>query len=150
MNTETGIDDFFGDEDEDAPKTAIITMGQKTTEKISRKMRQEGYIVGKSETEQKLVQERFDNGFEQGLSLGAICGKIYTHFRILEQQGLPVESADVLNQINVQTLLFETLPESYGSIDRFEASMIELRQVCERLCPMYLEDLDRAKALLLC
>jgi hypothetical protein len=158
MNMEADDDDFFGG-DMNGGDGSDIVMSKKTMEKASRKMRQEGYVNGKSEAEQQLVQQGFDTGFEQGMSLGAICGHIYARYRILEQeqeqeqQSLitkPSTPSDILilNQIDVQKLLFETLPESYENSNQFERAMVDLRRLCEPLCPTLLSDLDHIKATL--
>lgn len=143
MNLDEGDDDDFFGEPESISKGELV-MGKKTVEKASRKMRQEGYINGKAEAEQQQVQRGFDTGFEQGMTLGAICGQLYARFRILVERGPPFESSDILCRIDVQKLLFETFPESYGNAGRFDSAVAELRQLCERLCPHLRSDLERA------
>jgi len=157
MNMEADDDDFFGGDMNEGDGSDIV-MSKKTMEKASRKMRQEGYVNGKSEAEQQLVQQGFDTGFEQGMSLGAICGHIYARYRILEQeqeqQSLitkpSASSSDllILNRIDVQKLLFETLPESYENPNQLERAMVDLRRLCECFCPTLLSDLDNIKATL--
>ena len=67
-------DDFFGDEVRDNDDA--------TSRKVSSKLFNDGYRIGKGKEEELQMQIGFDQGFERGMILGRVCGKLYAACRL--------------------------------------------------------------------
>ena len=67
-------DDFFGDE--------VGDNDEATSRKVSSKLFNDGYRIGKGKEEELQMQIGFDEGFERGMMLGRVCGKLYAACRL--------------------------------------------------------------------
>ena len=94
-----GNDEFFGTNDEDNE----ISMEERTIIKNNKKLYNEGYIQGKTETESKEMQSGFDIGFKIGMLLGKLCGKLYSTYKLNQAKF----GVDINNKI--QLLLFDNV-----------------------------------------
>lgn len=103
-----------------------FNMNRKSLQAISKKLRKEGYIQGKTDQESLEMQLGFDSGFHRGFILGKISGEVYFVNRIQQQllQSIYLHdindnnssSQEFPNQTmsNLHELLFKIVPESYG------------------------------------
>ena len=92
-------DDFFGDEVRDNDDA--------TSRKVSSKLFNDGYRIGKGKEEELQMQIGFDQGFERGMILGRVCGKLYAACRLalLEENITGVEFKRSIDDL--EALLFE-------------------------------------------
>ena len=92
-------DDFFGDEVRDNDDA--------TSRKVSSKLFNDGYRIGKGKEEELQMQIGFDEGFERGMMLGRVCGKLYAACRLslLKENITGVELNRSIDDL--EALLFE-------------------------------------------
>jgi hypothetical protein len=62
-------DDFYGSEGPEKDDA--------TTRKVSSKLYNDGYRIGKAKEEEVQMQSGFDVGFERGMRAGRVCGQLY-------------------------------------------------------------------------
>lgn len=92
-------DDFFGDE--------VGDNDEATSRKVSSKLFNDGYRIGKGKEEELQMQIGFDEGFERGMMLGRVCGKLYAACRLslLKENITGVEFNRSIDDL--EALLFE-------------------------------------------
>ena len=92
-------DDFFGDE--------VGDNDEATSRKVSSKLFNDGYRIGKGKEEELQMQIGFDEGFERGMMLGRVCGKLYAACRLslLKENITGVEFKRSIDDL--EALLFE-------------------------------------------
>ena len=92
-------DDFFGDE--------VGDNDEATSRKVSSKLFNDGYRIGKGKEEELQMQIGFDEGFERGMMLGRVCGKLYAACRLslLKENITGVELNRSIDDL--EALLFE-------------------------------------------
>jgi hypothetical protein len=103
-------EDFF--EDECAMKTADF-------QKMSTKLGNDGYRIGKGQEEEKQMQLGFNKGFSQGIVLGRLCGALLGTVRsklaeIEKIDGVSVQKQQLVSHLT--SILFEDIPESKRDI----------------------------------
>ena len=102
-----------------------FNMNRKSLQAISKKLRKEGYIQGKSDQESLEMQLGFNHGFHHGFTLGKVSGEVYFNNRVQQQllQSIGLNdtndknssSQETGNSSNLNELLLKIIPESYGS-----------------------------------
>jgi hypothetical protein len=97
-------DDFFGDDD--------VENDEATTRKVTSKLQNDGYRVGKGIEEAAQMQIGFDVGFEEGMLTGRLCGQLYASCRKISST-VAGEHASTIKEL--EELLFVGISES-GSI----------------------------------
>ena len=97
-------DDFFGDDD--------VENDEATTRKVTSKLQNDGYRVGKGIEEAAQMQIGFDVGFEEGMLTGRLCGQLYASCRKISS-AVAGEHASTIKEL--EELLFVGISES-GSI----------------------------------
>jgi hypothetical protein len=98
-------DDFFGDDD--------VENDEATTRKVTSKLQNDGYRVGKGIEEAAQMQIGFDVGFEQGMLTGRMCGQLYASCRKFSS-AVTGEHAIAIKEL--EELLFGSISET-GFID---------------------------------
>lgn len=94
-------DDFFGDD----------TCGndEATTRKVTSKLLNDGYRVGKGIEEAAQMQIGFDVGFERGMLTGRLCGQLYASCRKFSSS-VAGEYSSAIKEL--EDLLFVSIAES--------------------------------------
>jgi hypothetical protein len=104
-------DDFFGDDSNDK----FITSDDATSRKISSKLFNDGYRIGKSKEEEVQMQLGFDAGFQRGIVTGRACGELYAACRILSSKSIN-SGVDIDGQNktigDIEKLLFEGVADN--------------------------------------
>jgi hypothetical protein len=104
-------DDFFGDDSDDK----CISSDNATTKKVSSKLYNDGYRIGKSKEEEVQMQLGFDDGFQRGIVTGRACGELYAACRILSSK-LINSGVDINGQNktieDIEKLLFEGVADN--------------------------------------
>ena len=78
---------------------------------VAEKLNKDGFRIGKAKEEEIQMQKGFDEGFNEGIIVGKACGKMYGTARaVIQSLGISEEAAASL--LNLEKILFETLPES--------------------------------------
>lgn len=108
-------DDFFGTNNE-------VSMEERTIIKNNKKIYNEGYIQGKTETESKEMQTGFDIGFKNGMLFGKLCGKLYSTYKLNEAKF----GVDIGNKIKL--LLFENV--KYNDNASYSLYIDQLIELC--------------------
>jgi hypothetical protein len=98
-------DDFFGDDD--------VENDEATTRKVTSKLQNDGYRVGKGIEEAAQMQIGFDVGFEQGMLTGRLCGQLYASCRKFSSA---VTGEHAIEIKELEELLFGSISET-GFID---------------------------------
>ena len=94
-------DDDFGEGDD-------RTMDEANMRKIADKLGKDGFRIGKAQEEEKQMQIGFDEGFNQGIKLGKVCGEIYAKVILHTQQsGLQ----NKLHIVRLEALLMDIIPD---------------------------------------
>ena len=103
-------DDFFGDDVRDNGGVDIDT-DDATSRKVSNKLYNDGYRIGKGKEEEMQMQIGFDVGFERGMMSGRACGCLYAACRLsMSTRGDAGEVAQTT--INLEKLLFESVSDT--------------------------------------
>jgi hypothetical protein len=114
-------DDFFGDDD--------VENDDATTRKVTSKLLNDGYRVGKGIEEAAQMQIGFDMGFEQGMLTGRLCGQLYASCRKFSST-VAGEHAIVIKEL--EELLFVRISET-GFID--DATICSIRILVLSISP---------------
>ncbi len=97
-------DDDFCEDDGTAMESAEFG-------KISYKLGNDGYRIGKGKEEERLMQTGFDIGFLRGMQLGKLCGSLFATVRIAANKQPDSTKNNAIHIAHLQSLLFEDLPE---------------------------------------
>jgi hypothetical protein len=89
-------------------------------QKMSNKLGNDGYRIGKGQEEERQMQLGFDKGFSQGIVLGKLCGVLLGTVRsklveIEKVDGVLDEKQQLVSRLT--SILFEDIPESKKDID---------------------------------
>ena len=85
-------DDFFGDQD--IARSEFVA-SEKTQASVSKKLYNDGYRIGKSAEEDRLVQSGFDKGLEEGLRVGLVVGSFVAKIRHLLKDSTSLSTSSV-------------------------------------------------------
>jgi hypothetical protein len=74
--------DLYGSDDSDDGDggSAFGGMDGRDLVKVSKKLYNDGYRVGKTAEEERQLQECFDGHYNTGAALGWVCGEVYARF----------------------------------------------------------------------
>mmetsp|Transcript_251 Transcript_251/g.238 ORF Transcript_251/g.238 Transcript_251/m.238 type:complete len:154 (-) Transcript_251:558-1019(-) len=97
--------EFYDDENSDSVDHLHISSFQK----LSTKLQNDGYRMGKQIGEESLTQQQFDAGFRKGMLIGKTIGKFYGKFIYFSAtQGQGVVDDKIKKQID--SILFSAVP----------------------------------------
>lgn len=130
-------DDFFGDDD--------VENDEATTRKVTSKLQNDGYRVGKGIEEAAQMQIGFDVGFEEGMLTGRLCGQLYASCRKISSAvaGEHASTIKVLEELlfvgisesgsisddmisSIRTLVLSISPELQSALELFEREVTQL------------------------
>lgn len=133
---------YASDDDHDYMKEAEFN-------KVSNKLNNDGYRIGKTKEDEKQVQLGFDKGFSEGITLGKALGRLYGKLRCclkeLESTGKGTTNSSDLLLTKIEAIFFEEIPENRRPIIDIindvksviagvgDASLDEELEVCLRL-----------------
>ena len=110
-------DDFFGDDNEGNDVA--------TSRKVSSKLFNDGYRIGKAKEEESQMQIGFDQGFEQGMLRGRACGKLYAACR----EHLSKQSHDGTDVVETLSSLEALLFDGVSCSGQITQSIIEMLRI---------------------
>lgn len=110
-------------EDDDFCEDDGTAMDSAEFGKISYKLSNDGYRIGKGKEEERLMQIGFDSGFSRGMQLGKMCGSLFAMARIVANK--QTKNSTVLI-VQLQGLLFEDLPENKRSTSEILKNISEI------------------------
>jgi hypothetical protein len=117
-------DDFYGSDDAYGDNKGGIgintddssgeNLGQwgdgRTLNKVSRKLANDGYRIGKDEENTRQMQNGFYVGYSDGQTVGKVCGKLYAILRYELQSPDASRISELSSLPEIEKLIFEDIP----------------------------------------
>lgn len=107
--------------------------------KLSTKLGNDGYRIGKSNEEERQMQLGFDKGLSRGIALGKACGYLYGNVRSITPRSS-------ISLKPLETILFETLPEDFQHASTY---LDEIEQLVASISPNLGEVYNKFKSLVI-
>jgi hypothetical protein len=88
-----------------------------TWNKVSKKLMNDGYRIGKEEEEGRQMQHGFNRGFSDGGELGMLCGKLYAALIFESSLQLHQQQHRIGDQFTeIERLVFEEIPRKCSNV----------------------------------
>ena len=111
-------DEYYGDQ---------LSFQEICQTKISQKLYNDGYRIGKAREEERLTQNKFDIGLEEGIKLGKICGKIITKLDLLSKETPNIFSKAKKDELNdFISTRFPSIDNPIHSVNELYSKLVEI------------------------